>query len=191
MSRLTLLREEAEEHILPPICAVCGSSAPKLKSVHFAWAPNWTHAVLVFSLCVGIWPWLIVRLVTHRGCDAHMPLCNMHWNYWTKRRLLMPLGIFASLGSLVLYMLFSNDGQNLSGWFLLVPFALLLGSLAIGGILLVRGSRVVEITSRDMTMAGLHPTFLAAVEAGRAEYRKHREEWLTRRDRKPESDPPR
>jgi hypothetical protein len=179
--QITLTTDEVQPGVLPPICMICGEATNRTSWIHFTWAPMWTHGML-FIWCT-IWPWLIMRIVTHRSMSAVVPLCRLHANHWTKRRMVLPLGIALTFASMLIVM-FTGDGSP-PIWALLIPFALLIGSLVLSARLAFRGTRVTEITNVDITFKEVHAAFVSTVETGRVEYELKKQQWLNRHDRTP------
>ena len=182
MSLVTLLANEVGKGVLPPICLVCGASAPKSKRIGFTWAPVWTNLMLPLGLitCLGILPWLIFRLLRHRAMIVHTPLCDRHQLYWLKRSMVLPVGIFGTLAALIFVMFGLSEGRGPPTWALFIPFALLIGCCLASIALLFRGTRVVQITTEEITFEDVDPRFASAVESGRREYEQKTQEWLER-----------
>ena len=136
---------------------------------------------LGFLTCVGIWLWVIFRILKHRSLDAFVPLCGRHRQYWLKRTLVVPIGIFASLGVLILGT-FAIDEGGTSIATMLVSFGLLVGSFVVAGVLLDRGTRVKIIANDRITFEDVSPAFAEAVEKGQRDYEEKRKQWLHRRN---------
>ena len=187
MPRLSLAASEVEKGVLPPICLVCGTQATQSKKINFTWAPIWTNVMLLVGLatCLGILPWLFFRVLRHRRMNVHTPLCDRHHQYWLKRSMVLPTGIFGALAALIFVMLVLGVERGPPPtWALLIPFGLLIGTLSVSGVLLFRGTRIVEITKEDITFDDVDSRFIAAVEFGRREYEQKMQQWLERHEPK-------
>jgi hypothetical protein len=185
MALIRLTRDEVGKGVLPPICLVCGAQAPVSKLIRFTWAPLWTHLMLPLGLmtCLGIWLWVIFRVMKHRAMTVYTPLCEKHKHYWLKRRMVIPVGVFGTLAALVFVMFGLSDGQGPPTVALLLPFGLLLISTLVSVALLFRGTRVLGITGEEITFDGVDPRFVAAVETGRQEYEQELKDWVERKNR--------
>ena len=175
MAEVSISEDEAAEGVLPPVCLVCGADAPIARPVVYRWAPRWTHLALPF----GVLPWAVLRFAMSRSLLVHTPLCGRHGLYWVKRAAVVPAGVLLSFGLLVCGVALGDNGSRI-GWSLLSAFGALVATLAASLAMAGWGARVSVVTGRAVTFAGASARFVAAVEAGRADYERRRQAWLAR-----------
>jgi len=98
--------------------------------------------------------------------------------------MVVPLGLaftFVALFAVIFGL--SGDRTPAPAWTLLIPFAMLVGSLALGARLQFRGTRVIEIGKETITFDQVALAFIEAVEVGRREYEQQMKQWLGRHSR--------
>lgn len=165
MAQVRLGRYEVEEKQLPMVCMRCGAPAVVLRKKNFAWHPQWVFILLLF----GLLPMFIVALILTKRMKVAAPFCAEHKNHWNIR---MAIG-FGGFVALVLFgfaRLFvlaqmGRKGDDLMGLFCLGWFLLLLiwfiANLIIMGSTSVRAT---EITDRSITLNGVCPKFVHALQ---------------------------
>ncbi len=200
MATITLTRREAERGDLPPVCALTGEPTGDVKERAFVWQPPWVYALLP----LGLLPCLIVSLIIRKQMGVQLPLARRKHFHWGWRTLLGAVGIVASAGVFMYGGATVSDYERgtLGGWLMLGGLAGFVLSIVLLAVLTVLGIHPKQITDRDITLAGVHENFVAAVEQERErdeeEYQREEEEYRrekqARRDRErdgPEEGEPR
>jgi hypothetical protein len=178
MPRITLSADEVAPGVLPPVCMACGAPAAVRVPVGFSWVPAWSYLLLV----AGIWPWVLFYLLLRRAMAIDAPVCGRHRRHWVWRKMLLPAGLLVSLCILVAPAA-ADPNAPLPMWAFVGSSATFAATLGAAVWLRQAGVRAVTITREVVTLAGVAPEFVAAVEAGRADYTRREREWLERYDR--------
>ena len=173
MATITLTRREAERGDLPPVCALTGEPTDDVKHRTFVWQPAWVSALIP----LGLLPCLIVSLIIRKTMTLRLPLVRRKHFHWGWRMAVAAVGIVASAGAFIV------GGALMIGG--LVGFVLSLVMLAV---LTALGIHPKRITDREITLAGVHDNFVAAVEEDRerdeADYQREKEQLREERDRR-------
>lgn len=180
MARVTLSSEEVAPGVLPPCCMVCGAPAGSSVRAPLSWVPGWSYLAL---LC-GFWPFVIVYLIVRRAMTLNAPVCPRHRNHFLLRRWFLPAGVLATLAWLVSPLAVQPDANPFPPTWAWGGAAVVFAGTIVATVWLrLTGVRVLVITRDEITLAGVAPAFLAALEAGRADYKERTQAWLSRRDR--------
>ena len=186
MATITLTRREAERGDLPPVCALTGEPTDDVKHRTFVWQPAWVYALIP----LGLLPCLIVSLIIRKTMTLRLPLVRRKHFHWGWRMAVAAVGIVASAGAFIVGGALVSDYERgtLGGWLMiggLVGFVLSLVMLAV---LTALGIHPKRITDREITLAGVHDNFVAAVEEDRerdeADYQREKEQLREERDRR-------
>jgi hypothetical protein len=169
MPSITLSKYECSRDLLPDVCAVCGAPATTRKSRTFSWHPSWVWILILVNLLVV----LIVALVLTKRMTVRLPVCDQHEGYWRRRTLFytLPTVFILLLGAGAFTYVVSRPpgpADDLNGWLCGGSIGLLFVWVVVAAIVQASGIRSTEITDRTMTLAGLHPDFVAAVREDRA-----------------------
>lgn len=180
MPSITLSTDEVAPGVLPPVCPVCGVPAATRSPVTFSWVPAWSYVLLL----AGIWPWILVYLIVRREMTVDLAVCERDRYHWVWRKWLLPAGLLLTALILIAPAVLDLDSaSSFPTWALVVPSTTFLTTLAAAVRLRLNGVRAVAVTREAVTLAGVAPEFVAAVEAGRADYARQMAEWVGRHDR--------
>jgi hypothetical protein len=144
------------------VCMVCGQPADDTKSQSFYWHTPWIHLAL---LC-GLLPWLILALVLRKTAVVKAPLCPRHRSHFLLRTLaICGLVLLLIVGSIGLGVLVSEMERNGSsgewGWSFPVFLIVVIVIIVVVTQMFVRPARITDDT---ITLKGVHPDFVTAVE---------------------------
>jgi hypothetical protein len=174
MATIRLVREEAEDGDLPPVCMCCGEPATVLRAKNFSWHPDWVYLLLL----LGLLPCLIAALIVTKRMRIRAPLCEEHKNHWLWRNWFAYGGLtgifFLGVGVIALMLTWDDPQGQMSGLFGLLCFGLLglgLAWLLAAFVVQNLGIRPIEITDRTITLRRVAPEFVDAVREER-EYRR-------------------
>ena len=165
MARITLSRDEYTSGELPPVCVVCGEYSERTQWHNFHTTPM---AIVLWGFTAP-WACFIVPMVltflamlASINVALSLPVCPDHCNHWRIRFYLtwaIALSTWANLG---LAMCFPGHHVNVIG---------LYGSWILASIALFVLPRtevhVSRIDEEALTLSGVHPDFVAAVENAR------------------------
>jgi hypothetical protein len=183
MASVRLRRYEAEDGQLPPVCLVCGGKARSLTSKVMRWHPSWVYVLIL----LGLLPLLIGILLTQKSCRLEAPLCREHKNHWFSRSLvtwLSFLGLIFVIGILVAVLSSRQPGRgdDTFAFVCLGSVVLVLVWLIIVAVLNQTAVRPSEITDRHITLNGVSPEFVDALDDWR--YSEEEEEEVRPRGRR-------
>lgn len=176
MAQITLTAEETGAEVLPPVCVVCGTPAAGWVRVNFSWVPGWSYVFLLLGLC----PWVVIYLVLRRSMEVEAHVCGRHRHHWLRRKLVLVTGLLLSLGMLVVTS--EADPNGPPTWAVLTTAGLFLATIVAACWMYWNGVRATAVGRESVTLAGVAPEFVAAIESGRAEYARQRRQWLIRHD---------
>lgn len=188
MATAHLGRYEVERDRLPAVCMRCGEPATVRKRKGFAWHPPWV-IVLIF---VAVLVYIIVAAILTKRMTVQAPLCDKHRNHWLGRALIIWLSL---AGLLALgfggFMLAAALEDERGGQSELFPFVCI-GSLVAGlvwlivlAVLQTTAIRPTEITDRSITLTGVSPLFVEAVDKERERLEADLEDYDRPRSRRP------
>jgi hypothetical protein len=171
MGQVRLGRGEVERELLPAVCMRCGAAATAHKIKLFSWYPPWVNVLILVA-----WPvCLIVALILTKRMRVSVPLCDRHRNHWLIRLLFILVGLAIILvtliGGLVLAgMVGSQRNANMSGDAIITVTMIGTGVLLLGwliGLIILQSTaiRPAEITDRSITLAGVSPVFVDALDS--------------------------
>ena len=180
MARVTLSSEDVAPGVLPSSCLVCGAAAGTAVRPTLSWVPGWAYLTLI----CGFWPFVIVYLIVRRAMTVNALVCRRHRNHFRWRQWLLPAGLLATLAVLFAPMFIEPDARDLPSWSLIGAAALFAGTIVAAVWLRLTGVRALVVTRDEITLTGVAPGFVSAVEVGRAEYEERRQAWVARRDHK-------
>lgn len=167
MPLLRLGRFELEEYGLPPVCMLCGGPTKVSQPTTLSWHPPAVSAVLLFGF-PGLLLFLILVAVLRKRIRVPVSLCQRHRHYWRHRNLLIYGGLLAtvgmSFGGLILLLLVNGTfSASIWNFFCLGNVSIVLTWFIALGALEKSGMRVIEITARGITLAGVSKDFIDAV----------------------------
>lgn len=183
MAKVRITRREAEQGLLPPVCALTGESTEDVKRKTFLWQPGWISVLIL----AGLLPYLIVAMLLRKSMTVNLPLVRAKHGHWAWR---MAVGLLLILGSLGAFfggvaMNMQRDTETVGGYLMLGGLAGFVLSLIVVAVLNQLGIRPTEITDNDITLAGVHQNFVDALEDDRErdeeEYQRRRQEERGRR----------
>lgn len=188
MARVTITREELEDGLLPPVCALTGAPTDDVKKKTFMWQPGWVSVLIL----AGLLPYLIVSLMMRKQMRVELPMVRDRHGHWIWRVLVglsgVTIGFSAIIGG---GLLAENRGsESVGGVLALVGVSVVLVSLIVWLVLNNNSIRPAEITDRDITLVGVHQGFVDALENDRDadEERYERERGRNRSRRRDEFD---
>jgi HEAT repeat protein len=167
MPSVQISKTECARDLLPRLCVKCGVATDAHKVRNFAWYPP----VLNLALPLGGLPFIILMRVFTKRMRVILPLCPDHQNHWLKRGLiLLPIFIVvAFLASAAFH--YAHDTSLPPAAMYAVACTLLAGFVALFFIVRSTTIRPVRITDRAITLAGVHPDFIASLEKEREDDR--------------------
>jgi hypothetical protein len=185
MADIRLGRYEIEHYDPPPVCARCGAASVVCKNHRFNWSPPWVF-ILLF---MGVLPYAIAAAATRKTMSVPVPLCARHKWHWGGRTAVVLLGL------VVIFLIFFA-GIAVADDFQLEPPAVFLPvgvlflvwivSAAVLGTTTIRPR---EITDRSITLSGVSPGFIDALnEARRGERDEEENDDRPRRRRRREDE---
>lgn len=172
MTHVTLTGGELQPDGLPPVCAVCGEYADRDEPTDVVWSP----LLIFFGLS---FPWMLCGLCIMLVGDflaelsrgkvlVHLPVCVAHRGGETRRKWLV-VGLAASTWVSLAVCLWTSDLPSdivaavgflgTAGWGVVAMFG--------AGYFEGSGVRATEVRPDAITLAGVHPAFVAAVENAR------------------------
>jgi len=170
VAQIRLTRLEAERGTLPYLCMRCGSEADVISRRRFTWRPLWARILL------GV----VADFVMTQRMRVQVTLCDQCEGHWRRRTWAVWGGfaamVFAGIGAMVLAFAVQEAGlAKVPGG--LIGIAWL--SLALAWLVFIPFSdclilRAVEITKKNITLAGVSPTYVEAVRSARDKFRSIR-----------------
>lgn len=173
MAIVRINRREAEDDLLPRICALTGEPTDDFKQKAFAFTPRWTG----FLILLGLIPYVIVAMLLTKRMTVRLPLVREKHGHWLKMQLFILGGIFLTLilgcgGALIA----GNKDTQIVGAVLGIGGVVLFVVVLVAAIVLQqRMIRPLEITDREMRLAGVHEKFKEALDAMKEERYERRE----------------
>jgi len=150
---------------LPDVCLKCGARTNLVrKRKKFQWVPQWTYVLLVLSLLLGA---IAMAILQKRG-TLDLPLCascKTRWTHATIAIVLTVLGILVVLPLVgVVAAVLPEDSGPIVAVMLMVAW---LVAVVVVSRVYVRARTVwaKRIENNSITVAGVHPTALAALAA--------------------------
>lgn len=172
MSTVRLHRGEAEGGKLPAVCMRCGEPAHAWKAKKFSWCPSWV-IVLLFA---GVPVYVIVALLLTKRMKVRVPLCEAHQGHWFKRDIFNLCYLVFIVGLVVgTIMIPSSLGvskatqDTLFGWACLSTVLALVVWIVIYAVVDSQMIGPKEITDRGITLKGVAPAFVTALEGWRGQ----------------------
>ncbi len=185
MADIRLGRYEIEHYDPPPVCMRCGEPSAVCKDHRFQWVPPWSYALLVF----GVIPYAIVAAVLMKRMTVSVPLCERHKWHWGGRTAVVLLSLLALLGLLFAGIALGSE-EDLNPAVVFVPFCFLFVVWLVAAVVLgVTTIRPREITDKSITLRGVSPEFIDALnEARRGARGEDEDDDRPRRRRRGEED---
>jgi hypothetical protein len=157
MATVRLGRYEVEQYDLPRVCMCCGARASHYKTKKFQWFPPWAWFVLGW----------IGMMIFMKTATMQVPLCEKHKWHWVWTPLFAIVGLVA-----IFALLFAGvavaDALKLDPPAVFIPVGVLFLAWLIALIVLsVNTIRPTEITDKSITLRGVSPDFIAALEEAR------------------------
>lgn len=195
MATVTITSREATRGLLPQVCALTGEPTDSEKRRTFYWQPAWVFVLLP----VGLVPCLIVVYCLRKQMSVRLPLVpGKHWHWGWRNALGFLTVVLSAIVFLAGSVLTSGTNTNVADTGRVVMIAGGVGfvlSLVLFAVLTITGIHPTKITHDHITLAGVHPNFVAALEeererdeeAGRREeeeYRREKERKRAARERR-------
>jgi hypothetical protein len=171
MGQVRLGCGEVERELLPAVCMRCGAAATAHKIKRFSWYPPWVNLLILVA-----WPaCLIVALILTKRMRVSVPLCDRHRNHWLIRLLFASIGFAVIALTLISGLVLAGvlhaqrnsgtSGDSIMTVTLVGTSVLFLGWLI--GIIILQSTaiRPAEITDRSITLAGVSPAFVDALDS--------------------------
>lgn len=167
MPNVQLSKAECSRRLIPRVCVRCGKRADVFKTRNFGWYPP----ALTLAFPFGGLPFLILVRILMKRMKVDVPFCKADEGYWVTRALVaLPILAVLAIGAITALAVSHDTG--------LPPVVMYVigGALAaafLGVALAVKFTtiRPVRITDRSITLARVHPAFIAALECDREEDR--------------------
>jgi hypothetical protein len=175
VASVKLSQYEIEEYDPPEVCMKCGAPSSVVVRRTFSWTPQWVSTLIVVGI-LFFTPlaliFLIVSAVVTKRMAVRIPLCEKHKGLWTKRMLIVLLGllvILAFVGCAAYVSVAEGDLSDLAVPLWIVVVALLLGWLITLVVLQQSAIRPTEITDGNITLTGVSPGYLEALREDRGD----------------------
>jgi hypothetical protein len=166
--------DRAREKDLPQCCMRCGAPSTVCKERNFSWTPPWT-IVLILG---GLLPYIIVAMILTKRARVAIPLCDNHANHWLWRGLVIWLSLLALVGlffgSMVLIANLGRKGDDLGGFVCIGCLVLGVGWIITAMILQGTAIRPNRIDDYEISLAGVAPEFVDALDDLREERKRKR-----------------
>ncbi len=189
MATVTITSREASRGLLPPVCALTGEPTEHVKHRTFIWQPAWVYALIP----LGLLPCLIVSLVIRKQMTVRLPLVARKHFHWGWRMLLGAFGVVISAGVFIVggATVSGYETGKMGGWLMIGGLSGFVLSLVLLAVLTVTGIHPKKITEDEITLAGVHENFVAALEEEREqeeeEYQREEEEYRRKKERRREA----
>jgi hypothetical protein len=183
MARVTISREEAEDGLLPPVCALTGVRTDEVKDKQFLWQPGWVSIIAL----VAIPAYIIVSLMVRKTMKVQLPLVREKHGHWLWRQVVGVLALFAGVATLIGSGAAAGDPNAgpLAGWIALTGLGLFIAAIVLFAVLNHFAIRPAEITDDDITLVNVHQNFVDALEEDReAEDERYDRQRRRTRDRR-------
>jgi hypothetical protein len=193
MARVTISREEAEDGLLPRVCALTGVRTDDVKRKTFLWQPGWVTLIAL----VAIPAYIIVSLIVRKTMVVHLPLVRAKHGHWVWRQVVGVLALFAGVAVMIGSGAMAENPatQPYILWGLLAGVVLFVGAIVLFAVLNHLAVRPAVITDDDITLVNVHQNFADALEddreADEERYERSRSRKRDRYDDEDEDDRPR
>ncbi len=184
MAEIRLGRYEIEHYDPPPVCIRCGAPSVVCKDHRFNWYPLWAFLVL------GV----IGAAMFTKRMTVPVPLCDRHKWHWGGRTAIVLLGLLAFIGLFIGGAVLANEDDDLAPY-IFFPIGLLFLAWIVSAVVLAATTiRPREITDKSITLTGVSPDFIDALnearrgERGEDEENDDRPRRRRRRDEEDEED---
>ncbi len=168
MATVNISIEEAEDDLLPEVCALTGRPTEHTVRVRFSTVPWWTH----FFFFLGIW--YLIEILVHRDfAVVNVPVVREHRWHWLWRRLVWVGLLVLAFGTFVAGMVVGLTAPASRGpiWqdviLLVIAAVLLLATAVVKETLRRSGIHMVSLSPNGVTLANLHPQFVDELHADR------------------------
>jgi hypothetical protein len=163
MADLRLGRYEIEHYDPPPVCMRCGAPSAVCKDHRFQWSPPWVYILLL----LGLVPAAIVIGITRKTMTVPVPLCARHKWHWGGRTAIVLLGLVG-----IFVVMFGGiavaDELNLEPPAVFIPVGFLFLAWIVSAVVLAATTiRPREITDKSITLSGVSPGFIEALNEAR------------------------
>jgi hypothetical protein len=162
MARVNLYSDDITEEGSPDVCMSCGEPASVKRVKTFRWNPGWVYLLII----VGLLPFLIVALIMSWQRRVCTPFCDRHAGYWRFRMTFVLGGLLAIVAAIIAVVISAPEDWPAPSWLkatwagvAIVAFLWLFSA----AILQATSIRATEITYGRITLAGVHPAYVAAV----------------------------
>lgn len=154
---------------LPSVCIVCGARA-RNRYYSGVSAPSWMW--LLFSPLIGLlsfWVYAILPGRCYSDDEGGLPFCKRHRGYWQRRGWFIILGLLGLIALIVVAASLQGPpaapGKEAKPhWFFGVVGCWMLLYLPAFLIAHLSAMRPVGNTGRSLTLSGVHPDFIDALE---------------------------
>jgi hypothetical protein len=184
MADLRLGRYEIEHFDPPPVCMRCGRPSALCKDHRFQWSPPWVYILLL----LGLIPAAIVIAITRKTMLVPVPLCERHKWHWGGRTAIVLLGLVGIFA--VMFGGIAIAGElDLEPPVVFIPVSFLFLAWIVSAVVLAAGTiRPREITDKSITLSGVAPEFIEALNAARRGGRGDEDDDRPRRRRRRDED---
>jgi hypothetical protein len=129
---------------------------------------------------------ILIRILTKR-MRVEVPFCKAHQNHWIKRvAILLPAFLVCFPGAMAAIS-YGLKPELEAGWLIAVGLGLLVGFVVLCILVRSKTIRPILITDDAITIARVHPAFIAALEEEREQDREEEERDRERRSREREA----
>jgi hypothetical protein len=164
MARVRLEGWNGQVVDVPPVCVQCGAPATTFPEREFSWHPRW----LYFLLLLGLIPAAVAVLILTKKMRMAVPFCAAHAGHWNSRLLVIIGGVvgFPVLFILIFSTAKAGPGPGISLQEVLLGMTCLAVVGWIGLIIILAATEIRprEITDTSITLLGVSPLFVEAVE---------------------------
>jgi hypothetical protein len=163
MADLRLGRYEIEHYDPPPVCIRCGAPSVVCKDHRFQWSPPWVY-ILLF---LGVLPYAIAASATMKRMTVPVPLCERHKWHWGGRTAVVLLGLLAFILIMIAGIALGSENK-LNPGVIFVPIVFLFFAWIISAVVLATTTiRPREITDKSITLSGVSPEYITALNEAR------------------------
>ena len=184
MADIRLGRYEIEHYDPPPVCVRCGARSVVCKDHRFQWSPPWVYVLLL----LGVIPYAIAAGATQKRMTVPMPLCDRHKWHWGGRTAVVLLGLVGIFVVMFGGIVFANE-LNAEPPVVFIPVSFLFLAWIVSAVVLASTTiRAREITDKSITLMGISPEFIEALNEARRGERDDEEDDRPRRRRRRDED---
>jgi hypothetical protein len=163
MADIRLGRYEIEHYDPPPVCVRCGARSVVCKDHRFQWSPPWVYVLLL----LGVIPYAIAAGATQKRMTVPMPLCDRHKWHWGGRTAVVLLGLVAIIAILIMGVALGAE-LDADPALIFIPVGFLFLAWIVSAIVLASTTiRAREITDKSITLMGISPEFIEALNEAR------------------------